>query len=256
MNRWVYVVMSFSVVLGSTYIIFTGGIKDILGQHNKIKNYKMIKAEIISSEVKRGFRRRKGRNVAEYEPSIQYKYEINGKEYNSHQVTPLKKYGYNWSKRVVMNYPVGKFVEAYYDPQNPSNSFLIKKYRFLPYGHVLFFMLFLMFAVLMSVFALTEYFTNREPMQRENGWFEIKPTIKDNIRLFALIVASVIWHSVGIVLSGHYFMVASRPYGWIPIMGACAYEIVGFIPLHYLFRYWSLKNKVNSVRMSVDQNKF
>jgi hypothetical protein len=90
---------------------------------NASKEWPSVPGEITRSEIETY--RRDGKT--QYLPDIAYKYSIDGKNYTSSKVTvgdPPYSSNTSPAKRVQSEYPEGKSVEVYYDPEVPSSSAL------------------------------------------------------------------------------------------------------------------------------------
>lgn len=68
-----------------------------------------------------------------YRAKITYEYTVDGETYDNDNLYPGPGYGYSSAKdeqeEIVNEYPEGETVEAYYDPTDPSTSFLENESR-------------------------------------------------------------------------------------------------------------------------------
>ena len=72
-----------------------------------------------------------------YEPVVVYRYRVQDREYTASRVTPLKESrSGRWARRVTARYAVGGEYTAYYDPDNPSEAFLLRSRSVLPLAFV------------------------------------------------------------------------------------------------------------------------
>lgn len=253
MYRWIYIILVPLLTFGSGYAIIEAGITDILKQHHKITTYKPVEAEVISSEVRKSFYKRDGNKLAGYKPFVEFKYRVGDKEYVSSEVTTIRKSGwYNWAKRIAQRYKKEATVLAYYNPEEPSQAFLLKEYCFRPYANCLIFMPFLAVGIWMGIWMWTEWFKKREPVPQADGWFEFLPEVSNKDKLMGLTLVTALWHVVGLLSCGHYFAVAGGSYGTAPIIITTIYEVAGCIPLAFLIRVWLLGRKVTDARIFVD----
>jgi len=92
------------------------------------ESWSQTSATILSSEI--GYstsHSRHGGSSTTYGAKITYQYSVNGVSYTSNTIS----YGYAYSSdhdaasQLVDNYPVGKIVTIYYNPDNPSEAVLI-----------------------------------------------------------------------------------------------------------------------------------
>ncbi len=69
-----------------------------------------------------------------YRPVIAYHYELDGKRYRGHRVTPLNTSGgRGWAEARLREYGVGRAYVGYHDPAVPDQSFLARERAALPY---------------------------------------------------------------------------------------------------------------------------
>ena len=71
---------------------------------------------IVDSEFIRGYRR----DVA----IVRYRYFVGSHQYEGDRPTFIRDGNYYWAKSVVARYPVGRTVNVYYRPDDPSDSVL------------------------------------------------------------------------------------------------------------------------------------
>lgn len=120
------------VVAGIAGLYF--GVKAISKAKESL-DWPAVKGKIISSSVERSTRREstrrsKGRSRTRiyYHANISYEYSVDGKDYEGSQV----RFGGTSSQNsgrvnsIVKEFPAGKEISVYYEPENPSESILIK----------------------------------------------------------------------------------------------------------------------------------
>lgn len=111
-------------------------------QYYKVKNYKPVKATVLSYEIKEHKRYRRGAGFT-YEPIIKYKYLVDGKEFISNKILAVKEFPFrdgdteSWSIKIIQKYNTEADVTAYYNPKKPGSSFLVRDILFSPYGKIL-----------------------------------------------------------------------------------------------------------------------
>jgi hypothetical protein len=116
------------IVLGLLFILIGGFVFFMWGlpplkYANASKAWPSVPGEITRSEVETY--RKDGKT--QYLPDIAYKYNIDGKNYTSSKVTvgdPPYTSNISPARRIQSEYPVGKSVDVYYDPEVPSSSAL------------------------------------------------------------------------------------------------------------------------------------
>jgi len=107
------------------------GVNWIYQQHERITTYQPVSVEVENSWV----RRSGSRKYRSYEPVIEYKFEKDGTWYRATGLYPAYSKGrQSWAKEMVTKFPPGKVIEAYIDPANPKEAFLIRHYSSVPYS--------------------------------------------------------------------------------------------------------------------------
>ncbi|MBN2763381.1 MAG: DUF3592 domain-containing protein [Bacteroidales bacterium] len=110
----------FAIVGGAIFFLFA---LPPLQYSGTSKKWPTVSGEITRSEVK--VWRSDGKT--HYQPDIAYAYSIDGKNYNSSKITvgdPPLDNNVTPAKRLQAEYPVGKEVVVYYDPELPESSAL------------------------------------------------------------------------------------------------------------------------------------
>lgn len=116
------------VTLGLLFLIFGGivffawGLPPLQYSHESA-SWPSVQGTITNSEIDTW--RREGKTY--YQPNIVYTYEVEGKKYSSSKVTvgdPPSDTNMSPAKRVQNEYPSGKQVMVFYDPEAPSSAAL------------------------------------------------------------------------------------------------------------------------------------
>jgi hypothetical protein len=181
-------------------------------QHRKVVTSQPVEAVVVSSGVEEQVNDEGG---TMYRPSVVYRYDVGGRSYTSSEIFPLTAWASErreTAERFVRPFAVEQSVEAYYNPEEPSRAFLLKRYSFLPY-------LFILVSAPLTVLFAARCLRDRVQ------WLSAQSQ-----QCKALTVAAV-WHGVGIAACGHYFGVSVRPYEMFPVVVAAIYEGLGLIPL-------------------------
>lgn len=103
-------------------------------------------------ETRRSRSGRSGYSTAYY-PKVVYEYHVSGQRYQSDRLN-LGEIGLGFYKRVeakVAEYPPGKMIDVYYDPDNPAQAVLE---RTAPSGNVLLFVVVVIVAILVCTTAI------------------------------------------------------------------------------------------------------
>jgi hypothetical protein len=149
--------MSDNSVFGILVIIVAGAAAAGFGgymwmeQGERIDSYEEVDATVLSSAV--DVERRNDPDDGTdrtYYADITYEYTVDGETYESSNVMPgpgRSSSGENRAENIVADYPEGETVTAYYDPDDPSNAFLVKNRQLLFLGMAGFGGLFSLFGV-------------------------------------------------------------------------------------------------------------
>lgn len=100
-------------------------------QGERIDSYEQTEATVVSSDVdRRTSSTSEGGTSTTYYPEVTYEYTVDGEAYQSENVMPgpgeTGKGQRGWAEGIVEDHPEGETVTAYYDPEDPSNAFLVK----------------------------------------------------------------------------------------------------------------------------------
>jgi len=222
-------------------ITFIGmGTKQIYDQQHRIASYLPVSANVVDRKVEvRVSQGRRGRKSYSYTPVVTYRYEVSGQRYTSSRVTPLNSHhGRDWAEGIIALYRPGAACQAFYDPDEPAEAFLIPHVSFSPYFLIVFPMVFLAigaWAVFGGVIRWGR--STPAPLPRADGWFEVRPVASIGRRVLVWTYTAAGWSCVGALAFGHYFYWSLRPYEGIAIVIACVYGAVAVglaIPAVYL----------------------
>ena len=242
------------LILFSTFFLAMG-IPATLRQHHRFKSYQPVEATILSTWVESNA---VGTHIV-YSPRAEYKYEVNGQTYKSNRlpVVEAKSGTKAWAQNMIRRYTKGQNITAYYNATNPSDAFIIKQYNFFEtyfFVHVAIALL----AAAIGVAALA-YYEFREivsPIAKESVWFEIIPEMRIRDKLLTSILISALWHGVGIVTSGHYFLVSDPSYTFGAKIATGIYEAIGLVPFCFPIYYSVIMRKVGEARIFVNRDVF
>ena len=128
MSRWIIVIglaISAVSVGGAGYGVWT-----IWNQHRVISSARPAKAKVLGHREKD----LKASGLVSKVPLVKYEYTVNQRLYTSETVTPGEMMlPPTWAESVFTRFPIGMQTDARYDPQDPSQAFLIPKYSVQPY---------------------------------------------------------------------------------------------------------------------------
>ena len=151
-------------------VLFGDSFGEAQRQYRVVSTYQPVQASVLSSEVKRW----ESDHVAHYDADIRYQFEVNGRTYQSDRLAPLTTYGSEeGANSMVARYKPDHPCEAFYDPADPSQAVLLRRYVFSPYRDLLH------FAFILTCFSfvlLYLWFAKRPKLTpADNGWFVIAP---------------------------------------------------------------------------------
>ena len=140
-----------AIVLVALFVAFVllYGVGGIVHQDRALKAYRPVEATVIMTYVgTRTYTVRGGHERTAFTPVVGYRYEAQGHVFTSdkvfstpfhtHENVPLACTGNReWASTVLAPYSAGKRIQAFYNPDNPSDAVLVKRYDFEPYLCVL-----------------------------------------------------------------------------------------------------------------------
>ena len=105
-----------------------GGVGYNVWKTHQALGYVEGSGSVVSAKVETHRSTHKGRTRTSYSPCVAYRYVVDGRTYGGNR------YGFgSWSdgdwrvaQKTVDEYPSGKAVSVWYDPKNPSSSYLLK----------------------------------------------------------------------------------------------------------------------------------
>jgi hypothetical protein len=120
---------------GFGIVLLVVGVRNLLQQRRFLSNPRRIEVTIVKSEIKKLTTRDtkhgdlRDTSTNSYRPILEFSYEIDGKQYQSDLLRPseiVQDFASQSSAAdVLAPYPLGKTVQAYYQPSAPEKAFLI-----------------------------------------------------------------------------------------------------------------------------------
>ncbi|HUQ80660.1 MAG TPA: DUF3592 domain-containing protein [Gemmatimonadaceae bacterium] len=112
------------VVMGAFCCVFLAfGGTMLAKEQRRLSVFLPVTATVLSTRVEE----HSDSDGSTYEPVVVYRYRVQDREYTASRVTPLKESrSGRWASRVANRYAVGSDYTAYYDPENPSEAFLLR----------------------------------------------------------------------------------------------------------------------------------
>ncbi|MCK9614100.1 MAG: DUF3592 domain-containing protein [Candidatus Omnitrophica bacterium] len=117
-----YFILVFGLVwvFGMLYVIIMG---------LRSKSWPLTTGKIVSSEVRKQVSRARGNrpNPASYQPYVLYEYSVGGNRMQSEQLAfgGRMQVSEKRAQKIIENYPAGKNIPVYYNPQKHTQSVLI-----------------------------------------------------------------------------------------------------------------------------------
>lgn len=196
-------------------------------QHLLIRRAEPVTATVLSSQVLS----RSSKNGVTYYPAITYQYTVQSRTRTADRVFPLpirvSTSNRRWAEGIVADYPVGRKVPAYYDPQNPDRAFLVRRHDFFPYMLVLIPLPFLCVGVALLSLRETGAVRPPVPVPSASGWFEVLPAFTITAKRRAAWSAFCVWDTVGFAALLHYALVVKPPYETTALVAGGLYLALG-----------------------------
>jgi hypothetical protein len=177
---------------------------------------------------------RGSRHGSTYSPAVTYEYDVDGTHYTSNNVLieESSTSDYSRAQDIVNKYRAGQTCEAFYNPQNPQDAFLVRARTFIPYGMILFPMVLLTvgLAVVLEAFGFlgaSDPANVREP----DGWIRVCPNTSMASRRRGTLILSTWWYGVGALTLGHYFSVAGADTITAAYVAGAVYATLGLLVL-------------------------
>lgn len=240
--------LSISLMLVLPFGFFLSGLASAQRQHRIIQTCQPVQAKILTSHVTSY---KESRGGVHFVPEVKYQYEVEGKACQSERLMPLYGSGTEeWAQSVVARFPAGESCTAFYDPQDPGQAILLKRYSFEPY----FTMLEMAFCLAAGSFLIMGLNAEKksEPVPADNGWFEFKPTNGERQRLLGAKFSTAAWYGLGAVAAAHFFLVVPPPHRSGSVTCFEIFALMGLVPLGLMIRYLVMNRNLEEARLLLD----
>ena len=209
------------------------GVFPIWLQHHRITTYLPTNATVISTRVETESSRsaRPGDSLqshpmASYVPVVEYRYQVGVVSYTSDSVFPIRAAinSRRWAKQIVNQFNEGETIKAFYNPEDPTEAFLLKPYRFIHH------------AIVLGAVAGTCLI-----------WWGIGIRWRQGQNRQASLVLAGFWYSVGLAVCGQYFCSVQPPYQTLPLAGTAVYMTLGLLPVAGTLPHQGIWGKLRSL---------
>lgn len=229
--------------------LFVHSFYEAIRQHRINQTYIPMEATIDSSELRTSYGS-KGRVY--YTPDISYRYTVNGQNYSSEKVSAIYvSRTQDYAQSLVDKFKPHQTYRAYRDPNDPSQSVLIKVYYFSPYRYML-----LMAVVVAGGCMMTlqvRAYLPRAPVRAQNGWFQLRPVFGPADRLKTAAISTTMWYTCGAITAFHYFSVYPHPNTASARTYFIGFAAIGIIGIAFFIRYLILNKALNEPRIFIEK---
>ena len=193
-----------------------------------------------------------GGSSTTYKPIVEYRYTVDGATYNGDSVLPMSmSAGSAWAHRVIAPFKVGSTVEGFYHPTKPHKSFLLKRASFFPYIFILFPMIFVAVGVGIAFGSGASKRNPPTPVASTEGWYEVAPGRSLQARRKAAWIGALLWSSVGVIVCGHYFLVARPDFETIAYVFSGIYAGLSLVGIGIAVYYTLLAQNIADAQMYI-----
>lgn len=126
-----------AAIVGPIWLTVYGG-REIVLQDQLIGAAKPVEAQVLSSKVVEKVIRGSKSSSTHYIPTFSYRYSVNRVSYEGHRATPREDItSQSKAEPLIQAHPAGSTQRAWYLPEDPSQSFLIRWWSGWPYAYYL-----------------------------------------------------------------------------------------------------------------------
>lgn len=221
-----------------------------INQHAKLVRYKPVTATIERTWIES----RRGSESTNYAAKVDHRYEVEGQTYVGDHVYPLEVSSSNRSaaQRTINRFQVGDTVTAYYNPSDPSESFLVKEPDFFPYIFAMFPMLFVVIGLSILLAGPRPAKDDVAPRPAIEGFFELSPDAGLSRRLKAVVLVTGLWWLIGLVCLLHFTGIGGRM-TMMPSIAMGVYGAVGLVGFGILGYYLKLQSQLHDALVMIDR---
>ncbi len=227
-----------------SFLVLKGSLTSVVNQYTRLNDYLPVQAEIIEKELIKipGA----GRELnPDYTPHLKYTFQVKGRIYQGTGIYPIKDTrGRKWAQSVMKQFHIGKKVTAYYNPENPEESYLLRIFLFSPYFGVLIGVFFLAVAIVPLFFGTEGRITRVEEHYRMSTDF---PYFRRRRLAWFLTAYFTV---CGALVIGHYLANTSKPYDYVYPVFSSMYYLFTALCFCFAVYYFILHLKVGHLTFS------
>ncbi len=229
-------------------------------QSTRLKRFLPVKAEVIETDVEShtSSSTSNGGSSTTYKPVVTYRYEVNGQSYTCREVTPIRfsSSDYDWAREVVARFEDARAgeqsVDAWYNPDDPSDAYLLKEATFFPYMFALFPMLFFAVVAFMATRMISSKADPLEPVPNQPGWTQIRPRSLATYKRLAAMLVALAWNGLGVLVARHYSSVVEGGWGVLATVTLGIYFGLGVIPVVMTVYYWMVGRAIDDPVITIE----
>jgi hypothetical protein len=221
----------------------------------QVATYRPVQVRVIDHELARVEHRNRRGTTYTYEPIVTYRYTVGDREYTGWRVTPLgESHSEEWARQLLGRFQVEQVYQGYYNPLDPSDAYLLKRYDAGPYCYILPMTLLLVCFGSAALLTGGPPLTPPDPALQPDGWYAVGlPPLPPRWPAWAIIAAG--WYGLGLLSLGPYFLLAYPSYDGLLSLTAIVYMVVGAGVVYFFARDTSPPSERVVLRLAVDKGR-
>ena len=187
------------------------GVYLVLQQQRRVLSFSAPTTATVLAKRVEDHVHREAKTYHTYEPVVEYRYQVGGRQFTSDRVFPVPQSDIHFSPNAARRYwellepfEVGDETTAWYIAGDPAEACLLRRPSYLPY--------FVILLPVMLASGLVAIFWPASP-RRKGFWI------------------AVAWHTAGSASAVHYFVLAGEHYAGAAMVSIGVYTQLGLIPL-------------------------
>jgi Protein of unknown function (DUF3592) len=221
----------------------------------QVVTYRPMQVRVLDRRVDSIKHYSRGQTSYSYEPIVKFSYTVDGRAYTGRRVTPLgESHSQEWARETIDRFAVGGVYQGYYNPLDPSDAYLIRRYDARPYCLLLPTTLFLVLAGAAALLLSRQPLTPPDPALQPDGWYAVGlPPAPPRWPLWAII--ATVWYGLGMLSVGPYFLLAFPSYDTWLTVGTVIYALGGVWLAWFIARGDRAAPDPIALRLAFDQPK-